>query len=258
MVKEREKRIAELLNKIKVERRTTIDALSVFFGVSTATIRRDLKYLQQQEESVVQTVGGGVEYRGGFPREMHVDTMDLHVAEKIRIAEYLTETVREYDDLLVGPGTTTLLAGRILSGITDRRFRIITNSIELALETMDLPNIETVLLGGRLWKKHSLGYPEHADYLDNCNRTHKLILSTDGVDAEHGATIFETAYLPILRRMIAVSREVVLAVDSSKFGRVCFSTVLGLGELSTIVTDIGAPEPLVAEIRSRGVEVVRV
>jgi DeoR/GlpR family transcriptional regulator of sugar metabolism len=58
--------------------------------------------------------------------------------------------------------------------------------------------------------------------------------------------------------MIAVSREVVLAVDSSKFGRVCFSTVLGLGELSTIVTDIGAPEPLVAEIRSRGVEVVRV
>lgn len=257
MLRDREKRIGEVLNKIKVERRTTINALADAFEVSTATMRRDLKHLQERD-NVVQTVGGGVEYRGGFVREETADTIDAHVAEKIRIAEYLTELVQDYDDLLVGPGTTTLLAGRILSGITDRRFRIITNSVELALETMDLSNIETILLGGRLWKKHSLGYPEHRDYLDNCNGTHKLIISSDGIDAEHGATIFETAYVPILRKMIAVSKEVILAVDSSKLGRVCFSTVIATEELSVVVTDKGAPEEEVLLLEDRGVSVVRV
>lgn len=257
MVKEREKRIADLLNTIKVERRTTIDALAENFGVSTATIRRDLKFLQEQE-NVVQTVGGGVEYRGGFTADAQIDTIDHHVPEKIRIAEYLTEIIDDYDDVLVGPGSTTLLAGRILSGITDRRFRIITNSVELALETMDLRNIETVLLGGRLWNKHSLGYPEHADYLDHCNRNHKMIFSADGVDPEHGATIFETAYAPILRKMIGVSREVVLAVDSSKVGRVCFTTVVEPQAISTVVTDSGAPADVVRGLERRGVRVVRV
>jgi DeoR/GlpR family transcriptional regulator of sugar metabolism len=257
MAKERVKRITELLNKVKVERRTTIDALAGFFGVSTATVRRDLKELQQQED-VVQTVGGGVEYRGGLAGPESADTIDVHVPEKIRIAEYLTQLVGSFDDLLIGPGTTTLLAGRILSGITDRRFRIITNSIELALETMELANIETVLLGGRLWNKHSLGYPHHQDYLDHCNPTHKLIMSADGVDAEHGATIFETAYVPILRKMISVSQEVILAADSSKFDRVCFTTVVEAAELSIVVTDTGAPENAVRRLESRGVTVVRV
>lgn len=251
---EREKRIEELLNKIKVERRTSLLALSEFFDVSTATIRRDLKRLQGVE-NVVQTLGGGVEYHGGIARDETVDTMDVNVSEKIRIAEFLIELINDYDDLLLGPGSTTLLVGRILSGITDRRFRIITNSLELALETMDLPNIETVLLGGVLRKKYSVGYPEHADYLDNCNRTHKLLISADGLDAEHGATIFESSYVPMLRRMITVSKEIVLAVDSSKIGRVSFTTLLKPEQLQMVVTDRGASERMVRQLEEKGAQV---
>jgi DeoR/GlpR family transcriptional regulator of sugar metabolism len=254
---ERERRIEELLNKIKVERRTTLLALSEYFNVSTATIRRDLKRLQEVE-NVVQTLGGGVAYHGGITRDSTVDTMDVNVTEKIRIAEFLIDLINDFDDVLLGPGSTTLLVGRILSGITDRRFRIITNSLELALETMDLPNIETVLLGGVLRKKHSIGYPEHTDYLDNCNRTHKLIISADGLDAEHGATIFESSYVPILRRMITASKEIVLAVDSSKIGRVSFTTLLKPEQLEMVVTDYGASERMVKPLQEKGVEVHRV
>ena len=149
MAENRKQRLTRLLNKIKVEKQVSIDQLSQFFDVSTATIRRDIKELEKQE-AVVQTVGGGVLYQTELTGAVDPSSAGQAIAEKIRIAEYCTELVRDQDDILIGPGTTTFLAGKIMSGITDRRFRIITNSLELAVETSVADNIRTVILGGEV------------------------------------------------------------------------------------------------------------
>ena len=55
MVNNRQRRIDLLLNKVKVEQQTSIEDLSNFFNVSTATIRRDIKELEKRG---VDEVGG--------------------------------------------------------------------------------------------------------------------------------------------------------------------------------------------------------
>lgn len=257
MVENRRQRLARLLNRIKVEKQATIDSLSHYFGVSTATIRRDIKELEKQE-AVVQTVGGGVLYQTELTGAVSPNSAGQYVAEKIRIAEYCTELVRDQDDILIGPGTTTFLAGKIMSGITDRSFRIITNSLELAVETSVAENIRTVILGGEVWHKHSVGPDSGFEYFSSCHHQHTLVMSADGLDRDHGITNFEGRVVPTVRRMMEVSDRIILALDSSKFGRTRYYRIGDVRQVSTIVTDDGAPRDFVDALRRDGIDVVLV
>ena len=143
MAENRTKRLETLLNKIRMDETTTVEEMSRFFSVSPSTIRRDIKVLEEGRY-VIRTVGGGIVYKKDLRNSHGQPTSIPFIDEKIRITEYCTEIVRDDDEIIVGPGTTTLLAGKILSGITNQKFRIITNSLELALETTGAPNIRTV------------------------------------------------------------------------------------------------------------------
>jgi DeoR family fructose operon transcriptional repressor len=255
---DRKSRIVELLGRIRIEKHTSIDELASFFGISTATIRRDIKQLEQ-EHLVLQTVGGGVVYQqqnrdGAIDPRRSTQMME----QKIRIAEYCTELVCDHEDVIIGPGTTTFLAGKIMSGITDRVFRIITNSLELALETSTMPNIHTVMIGGEVWNKHSLGIQDGHDFFADCHHEYTAILSPDGLDCEHGATVFESRLVMMLRSIVSVSKKIILAVDSSKLGKVRYHAIAPIGAIQIVVTDVDAEASLVEAMRKQGVDVILV
>ncbi len=207
---------------------------------------------------MVQTVGGGVLYQTEHTGAVDPANVGQAIQEKIRIAEYCTELVRDHDDILIAPGTTTFLAGKIMSGITDKRFRIITNSLELALETSVAENISTVILGGEVWRKHSVGEKVGFEYFTRCHKQHTLIMSADGFHRDEGITVFETPMVAVLREMISVSDRIVLALDSHKFGRARYHRVGGLENITLVVTDGNAPRDDVEYIREQGVPVVLV
>jgi DeoR/GlpR family transcriptional regulator of sugar metabolism len=257
MAETRKQRLTQLLNTVRMEKSTSIDELARIFSVSTATIRRDIKELEKYA-SVVQTVGGGVLYNIDHNGAMYPARVGRAISEKIRIAEYCTELVRDYDDILITPGTTTFLVGKIMSGISDRRFRIITNSLELAVETSAAENIRTVILGGEVWNKHSVGVDSGSEYFATCHSQHTLIMSADGVDRAHGVTVFESQVVPMLKQMMDVSTRIVLAVDSSKLGCARYNQVASWEDVSMIVTDDAADREDVAFYRDHGVEVVLV
>ncbi|MFW5827205.1 MAG: DeoR/GlpR family DNA-binding transcription regulator [Alkalispirochaeta sp.] len=254
MVENRRQRLSRLLSKVRVEQQVSIAELSEHFGVSTATIRRDVKELEKQQ-AVVQTVGGGVVYQMELNGAVAPHSVGQAIAEKIRIAEYCTELVRGQDDILIGPGTTTFLAGKIMSGITDRRFRIITNSLELAVETSVAENIRTVILGGEVWRKHSFGPEAGYEYFEHCHRQHTLVMSADGVDRDQGITVFESQVVPTIRRMMDVSNRIILAVDASKLGRARFHRISDIDAVSVIVTDSSAPPDYLDLFRTCGIQV---
>lgn len=254
IVRGRESRLRELLNKIRVEQQTTLHELARHFRVSTATIRRDIKRLEDQN-AIVQTVGGGVIYQTEHTGAVDPGRIGYQVEEKIRIAEHCTELIRDHDDVLIGPGTTTFLAGKIISGIEDRRFRIITSSLELALEAGLAPNIRTVVLGGEIWNKYVVDPNVGRGYFDECHRQHTMILSADGIDRNAGVTVFESRLVPMIAAMISVSNRIILAADATKFGKACFSRVATFDLVRFLVTDRSAPEEYVTFLQNRGIDV---
>jgi DeoR/GlpR family transcriptional regulator of sugar metabolism len=145
-----------------------------------------------------------------------------------------------------------------MGGITDRSFRIITNSLELALETGKSPNIRTVILGGEVWNRHSVTSHTGHDYFSDCHHHHTLLLSADGVHRTHGISMFETRLLPMIKDMLNVSDRVILAVDSGKFGQARFNRITGWDRISTVVTDQKTPIEDVNFLKSQNIEVVLV
>lgn len=254
MIRGRQDRLRELLNKIRVEQQTTLEDLARYFRVSTATIRRDIKRLEEQN-TVVQTVGGGVIYQTEHTGAVDPGRIGHRVEQKIRIAEHCTELIRDHDDVLIGPGTTTFLTGKIISGIEDRRFRIITNSVELALEASVASNIRTVILGGEIWNKYVVGPEPGRGYFDVCHHQHTMILSADGIEHSEGVTVFESRLVPMIDAMIAVSSRIILAADSSKFGKSCFNRVAAFDQLRYVVTDQDAPAEYVTLMQKHGIDV---
>ncbi|TVR72084.1 MAG: DeoR/GlpR transcriptional regulator [Spirochaetaceae bacterium] len=250
----RQDRLREILNKIRVEQQTTLEELARFFCVSTATIRRDIKVLEEKS-AVVQTVGGGIIYQTEHTGAVDPGRIGHRIEEKIRIAEHCTELIRDHDDVLIGPGTTTFLAGKIISGIEDRRFRIITSSLELALEAGAAPNIRAVVLGGEVWNKYVVGPRVGRGYFEECHRQHTMILSADGIEATRGVTVFESRLVPMIEAMVSVSSRIILATDSSKFGKSCFNRVARFDQLRYVVTDHDAPPDYVALLKEHGIDV---
>ncbi|MCD6333006.1 MAG: DeoR/GlpR transcriptional regulator [Bacteroidales bacterium] len=240
-----------------MKKQTSIVDLAGFFNVSTATIRRDLKDLEKND-AVIQTVGGGVLFQTEYTGALTPRSSTRAIEEKIRIAEYCTELIREQDDILIGPGTTTFLAGKIMSGITDRSFRIITNSLELAIETGRSSNIRTVILGGEIWNNHSAGTHRGDGYFAGCHHHHTLILSADGVDRKHGVSIFETRMIGMIHEMINVSDRIILAVDSGKFGQARYNRIIDWDRINLFVTDKDIPEAEVDFLEAQGIEVITV
>jgi DeoR family transcriptional regulator of aga operon len=255
-MKNKIKRNEQLLSRIRLEQQTSLEALAEYFDVSTATIRRDVKDLEQ-DGLVIQAVGGMVRYTQERTGAVDPRRSTHAIEEKIRIAEYCTDLVQDQDDILIGPGTTTFLAGKIMSGITDKTFRIITNSLELALETSTVDTISTVLIGGEIWNKHTMGSGTH-EFFAGCHLNHTLLLSADGVDVNRGITVYESRLFSLLNQMIEVSSRIILAADSSKFGKIRYHRLGPLSMVHQIVTDTGLDSRTAKLINDLGIDLVMV
>lgn len=260
MSKDRKHRLDAILRRLQLDGGATVNELARAFGVSGATIRRDVKVLADRG-SVVQSVGGKIlpDYSTGeMPPSFGNGSRVTNFDKKLRIAEYCTQLVEEHDEIIVGPGTTAFLAGRIFTGISDRRFRIITNSLELAMSASGVSNVESVILGGAVRDNHVIGFPARQGYLSSAHHNHKLVCGADGIDPQYGITLFDQRFLAILQDMVGASREIIITTDSAKLGQVYSNKIADVTAITTIVTDDEAPPGICRELRELGVSVVTV
>lgn len=124
--------------------------LSVQFGVSEDTIRRDLRELAA--EGLLQRVHGGA-----LPASPAVAPFAqreaLEPEEKRRIARRAAQMIAPGQVAIVDGGTTSALLVSQLP--PDLRATIVTHSPSVAVALAAHPSIDVILIGGRLYK-HSI------------------------------------------------------------------------------------------------------
>lgn len=237
-------------------RRVRVAELVREFGVTDTSIRRDLAILEA--DGVLLRVHGGAVANAGDDRPRPVtDRMRLHLAEKQRIGEAAANLIGPGEIVLFDSGTTTLqVASHIPARLrTNGMLTIITNSLRLADEVLTWPAPNLILLGG-------LCIPDYqaivgAQALEQLEHVmvDKVFLGIDGLTMADGATTADILMAQINRRMAECARQVILVTDSSKLGRAGFEPIVGVNQIHRLVTDTGAPEALVRELRAEGVQV---
>lgn len=255
-MKNKRARLDGITETLRIEEATTLTKLAEQFDVSVATIRRDIKTLESSGQ-VFQGKGGEVFFKKDYPGPTREDMLSRAINEKIKIAEYCTDLINPKETIIIGPGVITSLAGRIFGGL-DFAFRVITNSLPLALELSKLENISLFMLGGEIEKQYSTIKNFSRDPMSGIQYADKLFMTADGIDPEYGLTFFESSRVPVVSAMMEVAKEIILIADSTKFSNVCFNFLDDISKVTKIVTDDKLDPHIKKAIDLKGIELVTV
>ena len=240
----REKQVLELLVN---EEGITVTELGKRLNVSAVTIRATLNALADKGV-IVRTWGGA---SPAFHPEI-LERQRANQEAKAAIAATAAEIIQDGDAIMIEAGTTTSLIGRYLFGRRD--VHVVTNSMLFVPYGRANPALRVTVIGGSFQPvTESLVGPIALRELEQFHVRHAFV-GTDGFSLEHGATTHLVEGAEIVRKMTSLAERTVLLADSSKYGRTGFVRVLGLNDVSMVISDSQLPEPAVSELKEAGIE----
>lgn len=224
-----------ILEKLQDERKVVVSELSVLFGVSEETIRRDLDKLDR-EGLATKSYGGAV-----LNESTSLD-MPFNVRKKrnIRgkqiIAGLVSSLVLEGEHLMVDSSTTGVAIVKALKG--KKRLTVITSSIEVLAELSDVSGWDIICTGGTLQEHYLALVGSRATDTIASFHADKAIISCKGLDLEKGVTDANEMFSQVKQAMLRHAKQRILAADHTKFDRIAFSRICGCAGIDIVVTDV--------------------
>ncbi len=224
-----------ILEKLQEEKRVVVSELSELFEVSEETIRRDLERLDK-EGLAIKSYGGAV-LQDGTNTDMPFNVRKKRNMEGKRvIGEILRRLVDDGDHIIVDPSTTGVSIVKALK--EKERLTVITNSIEVLVELMDMEGWDVISTGGSLKGNYlALVGPRALEAISSFN-VDKVILSCKGIDMDKGITDANELFSQVKKTMLHCASQKILAVDYTKFDKVAFSRICEITDLDMVVTDV--------------------
>ncbi len=227
--------------------------LSKEFKVSSVTIRKDLKLLEERE-LLFRSHGRAIPFNPYITTRPINEKEKISVEEKRSIATAAAGTVEPNDNIIIASGTTLIEFARQIREVEN--LTVITASLNTALIVSKVPHVEVIQLGGIIRASSSsiigpLGEKMLAEF--TCN---KLYLGVDGIDIEHGLTTTNSMEASLNKVMIKSAQKIIVLVDSSKFGKKGFGRICGLDNVDQIITDTGIDTTTKERLLELGIEVL--
>ncbi|MGA8117693.1 MAG: DeoR/GlpR family DNA-binding transcription regulator [Actinocatenispora sp.] len=249
---QRKNRLNQMVSAIVENTSLDVRTLSDRFGVSPATVRRDLELLEQQR-LVRRTHGGATTHAAFHDLPLSYKTAQ-DLPEKRRIAQRALSCLDQARVIGMTGGTTVGEFAALLSGVEG--LTVVTNALDVAAALALNPGVRVFAAGGEVRgsSQEAVG-PSAESFLAGYNLD-VAFLGVDGVDAAAGCTNYD----PVGARVNAVLRQrarvsAVLA-DATKISRVALAPVCAMSEVDLLITDSRADEGALAAIRRQGCEVV--
>jgi DeoR/GlpR family transcriptional regulator of sugar metabolism len=248
-----EERHQVILDLLEESGSVTVNEMVERFGVSEMTIRRDLDILEKK--GLLRRVhGGAVLDRGRSYEPPFLSRAVENLEAKQRIGRVAADMIQNGDSITLDVGTTTMEIARHIAG--KQNLTVITPCLQIASLLAENPNIRLILTGG-IVRPGELSMVGHlAERALKDFYVDKLFLGAAGVDFNAGLTEYNLEDTLVKQVMIKNAKEVILVSDSSKFGRIAFTSIAPLSVVSRLITDQEADTEVVARLRRQNIEVI--
>ncbi len=249
LTEERRRIIVDLLRH---EGKVVAAELGSRFGVSQDTIRRDLRDLA--EAGLLQRVHGGALPRAPTDPRYTVRQRESPAA-KVAIGRTAANLIRPGQVVILDAGTTALQVAEHLP--PDLRATIVTNSPPAAVALGSHPDLEVVLIGGRLVKESLAVVGAEAVEALHSVRADLCILGVAGLHSEVGISMLNLEEVYVKRAMVEGASEVAAVAAGDKFGTAAPYVVGPLSMLTHVVTECTVDEDVLAPYRAIGLTVLQ-
>lgn len=246
----------QMVTYIDEQQGATIARLSEHFGISEATVRRDL--LQLSQRGLIERAHGGAVPRraraaGGFPEPPIHERAAVLADEKRRIGRAAARYVADGDTILIAGGTTT---AHLIPHLAERQgLTVVTNNLNIASLLAPLAQVSVIMIGGVLRHSELSLVGELADEALRNLRVAKLFIGSSAIDVTYGLSADDPAEVQTDRALMAAAREVIVLTDHSKFNQVRTFRVCPMARVARVITDAGIGGKDLTALRELGIEV---
>lgn len=243
VVDARRRRLAELLQR---HRYFELAELCKEFGVSEATMRRDLAHLEEHQ-LVTRTYGGALaDFNLRFPSFRQ--RRHLAVDAKRMISERALQLLRPEMTVFFDNGTTVFTLTEALRHSPIRPLTCVTGNLPVADLLSEVEGLDVHLLGGQFLRRQSVLLGDAA-----CRSAEQwtfdiAFFSAEGMTRE-GLWNSDAAVVALQKAVAAHSRVNLALLDGTKLGRTAPQFFAGWDTLSGLLTDT-KPET----VRSVGID----
>jgi len=235
----REERLQLILKSLLARKKVLVTDLVREFEVSASTIRLDLAELETRG-LLSRTHGGAI-----LPEKIDNELItsknilalreETQTEEKDAIAQAVLDLIHDGDSIMIDGGSTTARVAQRLG--QRRKLTIITTSYHLLPILLEISDATIYVTGGLV----------HTDI---------TVIGIDGVSVKQGLTTPDIMMAQVKKKMIALSKKLVVVADQSKMGKVCLVPVAPLDSSFTIITDGQVDIDFIEQIRSLGTKVI--
>lgn len=237
-------RLLEIADYLKQRKYCSRGELMERFGISTATIHRDISALVRRQ--IVRKVHGGVmwitpETAPANAGSHFLARLDKNTDKKKKIADRAMELIADGDIIFLDSSTTVLHLAQRLRQAQDLHLTLITNSVHVIEEYRLFPaHFVMIGLGGNYNSQlHAfLGQSTLAALART--RITKAFVSAFGISGG-GVTTYHEDHAEFLRQTLRRTERKYLLLDSTKFGRSGLFRIAGREDFDTVISDQPLP-----------------
>jgi DeoR family fructose operon transcriptional repressor len=247
-----EERRRLIIEQLMQNGRVSVNTLSDALGVSTVTIRQDLRALEEVG-LLERTYGGAVRKTS----EEYLPELSFHVRqkrnwrEKQMIAAAAATFVKDGYSVALDASTTAFAVAPFLKKF--KKLTVVTNGLMIAQSFLDSPHIQVLVPGGRL-RRDSISVVGKPEALPNINLNIGFF-GTRGISLIGGITDIDADEVTMKQALIAHCITTLVLADSSKWGEVAPYKFVKPEQVERVMTSDRAPTMLIDQFREANVRV---
>jgi DeoR family glycerol-3-phosphate regulon repressor len=229
-------RQAQIIEAIGANGAASVADLAAQFAVTTQTIRRDLKLLN--ERGLLVKGYGGAFASPGVARYTYSERHSTEVDIKRQLMSALKPILFDGATIFVGLGTTFHDLHRVVAGIPG--ILIASPNLEV-IYNCALHTEATVYVYGGYVRNKDTSILTLADSSRQAFKFDLAIIGASAIDRDGSVLEFDPMEVELTRQVIANSRRVVLVAHDGKFSRKAPHLVIHMSKVDVLVTN-GQPE----------------
>ncbi|CAB3744210.1 DeoR/GlpR family DNA-binding transcription regulator [Paraburkholderia rhynchosiae] len=217
---------------------TDVATLCEHFGMSEATVRRDLRALAR-DNRVLRTYGGAAAV-GSHEPEASLEERRISLREqKEAIAQEASTFVEDGDTVFLDGGTTTAALARLLAGRT--AVHVVTNNL-LVVSPLVSSGVQVTVIGGDVRPTSMSTLGPLAQIALSRLSVDKAFLGADGVVAELGLCEASSDQSYLKECVMRQAAHVFVLATADKLGRASQQHWAPLVRAWTLITDDAAQQ----------------
>lgn len=241
----------KILERVASEAAVDFASLADELRVSSMTVRRDVRILEEQGYIKMTRGGASAQLIHTHDILVHPRALDQGIA-KSQIGQYAASLIEDGEVIFLGTGSTTAAFAQFLPntlGIT-----VITPSLPHA-SLLASRGVKVISSGGVVETEDMAQTGAIAQEVLSRFVASRAIIGSGGVSKNEGLTEFDLVIADINRTIIQQSEEVIVLVDSSKAGVVANYRVAGINKVDEFVTTVEG-RPLLERAIGKGRQIL--